>query len=176
MNSLRQLLQDDRVHAIAARVAVLDGQSSHFETNAEGHVVVSCLTLNTETPIWANLGPLVGGGGKQFGVWWVPDPGTEVLISFDNGDFEGEAYLVACHGGNAAPPSGLASGVILVLGSNVQIRQPNGTANKIPTMNDLTELVSALAGAGVGSATDVPTAMSTYSSSYPVGTTVLEAE
>lgn len=137
--NLAHLLRDERVAAVAARVAKLDGHPDVFDVNEEGDVIVSCLTLNHEVPIWANLDTLAGSSGH--GVWFIPDEGTEVMIGFDDGDFEGEAYIIGrTSSGNA--PEGLAPGKVFVLGVEVQVRSPNGTAQPALTMDDYTSLKS----------------------------------
>lgn len=126
--NLRKLLEDDRIHVAAAVVATLDGESSHYATNEEGDIIVSCLVQQGGTPVWANLGALVGAKGQ--GVWVIPDPGVEVMLGFDKGNFEGEAYLIACApSGNS--PSGLAPGTVYVLGLSVVIAQTPGAAQKM---------------------------------------------
>lgn len=117
---LKHLLRDERVWCVAARVEVLDGQSAHFDTNAEGDLIVSCLTVNHDVPIWANLDSLAGGANGE-GVWFIPDPGTEVMIAFDDGDFEGEAHIVSRTSGGRAP-AGLGPGKIFVIGARIEVR------------------------------------------------------
>ena len=70
-------------------------------------------------------------------------------------------------------------GKVFVIGMSVEIRSANGTAAKIPTMDDLNGVISIMNGAGVGSATNLPGAVTTYQTAnptWPVGTKVLEAE
>lgn len=187
---LRALLRDEREWVVAARVEVLDGQSSHFEVNAEGDVIVSCVTLLHGVPIWANLDTLAGGSDGS-GVWFVPDPGTEVKLGFDGGDFEGEAYILMRTSAGKAP-QGLASGTVFILGSNVQIRTPGGTPHKLPTLADfnaLKDYVNAQFSATGGHTHATPSGPTTtivtvtagsssptHAAPDPTGTTVLEAE
>lgn len=188
--NLRKLLQDEREWVVAASVTVLDGQSSHFEVNDEGDVIVSCVTHLHAVPIWANLDSLAGGSDGS-GVWHIPDPGTEVKIGFDHGDFEGEAYILMRGSGGKAP-QGLGPGIVFVLGSNVQIRTPVGTAAKLPTLADYNALKAyvnaqfssvgghthATPSGPTTTTTTVATAGTppTHSAPDPTGTTVLEAE
>jgi hypothetical protein len=188
--NLKELLRDERIWCIAARVDLHDGQTSHFETNDEGDVIVSVRTVIHDQQIWANLDSMAGGSDGS-GVWHIPDPGTEVVICFDQGDFEGEAYIVGRTSGGRAP-QGLTSGTIFILGNNVQVRSPSGVANKLPTFDDLSNLkdyvnaqFSSVGGhthAVVGGATTTTTTVAsggtppTHPASDPTGTTVLEAE
>lgn len=187
---LRELLRDEREWVVAARVEVLGGQASHFEVNAEGDLIVSCITLLHGVPIWANLDTLAGGSDGS-GVWFIPDPGTEVKIGFDHGDFEGEAYILM-RGSAGRAPQGLTSGTVFILGNNVQIRTPGGVATKLPTLADLNALKSyvnaqlSTTGGHIhatpsGPTTTITTVASagtppTHPAPNPTGTTVLESE
>lgn len=133
MASMRQALADDRIHAVAARVTTLDGETEHYAVNDEGDVIVSVVTAQAGVPLWCNLGALTGGGGK--GVYVIPDVGVEVVVVFDNGDFEGEAYICGYTTGGAAP-AGLTPGKVLVIGAAVEIRSVSGTAQELVTKAD----------------------------------------
>jgi len=85
--NLRKHTQDDRTHVIAARVVLLSGETKHYFVNEEKNIVVSVETHNHGMPMWANL-------ANTPGVWVVPDVGTEVLVATDDGDIEGECYIV----------------------------------------------------------------------------------
>lgn len=183
--NLRKLLEDEREWVVAASIAVLDGQSSHFDVNDEGDVIVSCVTHLHGVPIWANLDSLAGGSDGS-GVWHIPDPGTEVMVGFDHGDFEGEAHIVSRGSGGRAP-QGLGPGIVFVLGNNVQIRTPGGTATKLPTFDDVQQLRNKVESLRTAHNTHTHPATSgttsatldglvTGATPTPAGTTVLEAE
>ncbi len=187
--NIRELLRDEREWCVAARVEVLKGQSSHFEVNEEGDLIVSCITLLHGVPIWANLDTLAGGADGS-GVWFIPDPGTEVKIGFDHGDFEGEAYILM-RGSAGKAPQGLTSGTVFILGANVQIRTPGGTATKLPTLADHNALKSKVndlidkynghkhlgvtTGAGISGLPQL-TDLESGHASDPTGTSVIEVE
>lgn len=118
ISNLKKLLEDERLWTVAARVEVLDGEALHYFTNEEGDIVVSVRTLLHDVPLWANLDAMVGGAGR--GIWMIPDPGVEVMVAFDHGEFEGEAYLVGRYTSGSAP-AGLVPGQIVVAGIDVKV-------------------------------------------------------
>lgn len=181
--NLRELVKDDRIHVVAAVVAVLVGETAHYYVNTEGDVVVSCLVHQAGTPIWANLSALVGARGQ--GVWVIPDPGVEVMLGFDHGDFEGEAYLLACFPSGRSP-AGLAPGKVFVIGMSVEVRSSSGTAAAVATKADVQAVVDYLkkqfdstsghTHSGNGAPPTEATTGSSGSAPSPTGTTVLKAE
>lgn len=182
--ALRKAVMDDRIHVCAAVVDLHDGETLHYFVNDEGDLVVSCRTLKNDIQVNANLGALLGTNGR--GVWYIPDVGTEVMLAFDNGDFEGEAYIIGSFPSGTTPEN-LAPGRIFIQGMEVVVRSPNGTANKLPTLEDLQGVVTYLqkqfdtvAGhthAGVGAPpTEGLGGVGDGSAPDPVGTTVLKAE
>jgi hypothetical protein len=192
--NLKELLRDERLWCVAARVEIHPGEASHWSVNEEGDVIVSVITVNFEVPINANLDSLAGGSDGS-GVWHIPDPGTEVMVCFDGGDFEGEAHIVSRTSGGKAP-AGIGPGIVFVLGAHIELRSPGGTAKRVAYLDELddlrkyvrdqfsaaaghthvvpgaavtTTIVAAGAGAGAGSAPTVPP-------SIPTGTTVAKLE
>lgn len=126
---MRAWLDAGLVHVGAARVEAWDGETEHHEVNEEGDVVVHCKMHSGGTPVKANLGPMAGSRGA--GVWLIPDAGTEVVVASDNGNFEGELYLIAMHPtGNV--PAGLVPGKVLVIGTSVEVRTFDGTPERGP--------------------------------------------
>lgn len=131
----RDMLKDERVWCIAARVELHDGDTQHYEINGEGQIIVSVRTLRHGVPIWAVLR---GGDSEGRGVWQIPSIGTEVIVEFDDGMFEGDAYIVGTHGN---PPAAAANpNLLLVLSPNVEIRSVNGTAKKLSLNEELAAL------------------------------------
>lgn len=104
--NLRKFFGDDRIHVIAGHVIVENGETSHFFINDEKNVVLSVEINHYGTVVRANL-------SNTPGVWTIPDVGTEVLVGFDNGEFEGEAYVIGTYGAtnktNAEIPTSVAS-------------------------------------------------------------------
>lgn len=120
---------DGKVHVAAARVEAWDGEAQHYETNEEGDIVVHCKMHDAGTPLKANLGPMAGSRGA--GVWLIPDAGTEVVVASNNGDFEGELYLIGMHPSGSSPAN-LTPGKVLVIGTTVEVRSFDGVPEKGP--------------------------------------------
>lgn len=120
VSSARDLYADDRVWFVAAVVALHDGESSHYETMEEGHLMVSVLAQKSHQKIWAMLRC---GDDDGDGVWHIPSVGTEVLLGFDQGHFEGNAYVAAVVGRVGNVP--VSPGVIVIRG-NVQVLAQSG--------------------------------------------------
>lgn len=169
LQATRDLLKDERIPAVAAHVAVHDGESKHWELSDEGQMLVSVVTNNHGVEIWAILR---GGGFDGHGVWSIPAVGTEVVLGFDNGEFEGDVWVVGVHG---KPPSGFDDTKTLVIDDAVEIRSVNGAAQVLATKADVDALANfvqtmtmPVSGATAGpTAGVVPTA---------TGTQVLKAE
>lgn len=155
LKNLQQLHEDQRVWTVAGRVRLRDGETEHWFVMDEGGVAVSVETSQHGSPIWAQLR---GGSDDGSGVWAIPDVGTEVILAFDNGDYEGDCYVIAAFGG---APIGLIPGRVLIIGDNVEIRRRDGVAEKLPTMADhqalidyiQNDLVLGVVGGGGGTAT-----------------------
>lgn len=127
LTALKQLIgEGDKVWCLAARVEVHDGEEDHYDVTAEGAMMISVKTLRHDVPVWA----LLKGGGVGIGVWYIPPVGTEVLLGFDDGEFEGDAYIAGIHGHS---PEGLVPDTILVIGDivNVQATTVNIQANEV---------------------------------------------
>ncbi len=127
MQALRDMTKDDRMWCIAARVALHDdNDGDHYAISSSGQLLVSVKTLQHSIPIWA----ICSGGDKvKNGVWTVPALGTEVIIQCDDGDLEGDCFLVGLLG---VAPSGLEPGKTLVLGDDaVEARSPGGSAQSL---------------------------------------------
>jgi type VI secretion system (T6SS) baseplate-like injector VgrG len=119
---LRDMLRDERVWCVLARVAVHEGESTHFEVNDDGDLEVTVLTHQHEVAIRALLGAGVAGKGR--GTWAVPDVGTEVMLAFADGEFEGDAVVVAVLPSRDTPASVTAGRTLI---KDADIRGEGGT-------------------------------------------------
>lgn len=182
-DGLRDLLKDDRLWTVGGLVAVHPGETSHWEINPDGDVEVTVLTHNGKVPVRA----ILGGMGPA---WYVPDVGTEMVVHFHDGDFEGTAVAYVMRDG--AAPSDLSGGVVVVrAGTKVHVVAPNvtiddgsGGAAAVATKADVVALRNFVAGhdhpfAGTDSATDTfagTTGGPNGVTPTPAGTLVLEAK
>lgn len=134
--ALKELMRDERIWAIAARVANHKGESIHYEITDEGHVAISVVTLRHGIEIKALL---KGGDDSGNGLWKIPSVGTEVIVNFDDGEFEGDAYAVSAHG---EKPDGipLDPDKVFLVGPTVEVRSVNGTAQSLAFQNKLNDL------------------------------------
>lgn len=136
LSNLRALLEDERVWCVAARVAVLEGDAKHYEVNEEGDMTIGVVTLQHGVPIRANLDSLSGSGGN--GIWMIPDVNDEVIVAFDGGEFEGEAYIVGRTCGGTQPGDGelgpLAPRQIFVVGERIEVRASDKVLIAAPTV------------------------------------------
>jgi hypothetical protein len=120
LQATRDLLKDDRIWCVAAHVALHKGEERHWFIGKEGQMLVSVLTNQHGSEIWAILD---GGGRSGRGYWEVPAPGTELLIGFDHGEYEGEAYIVGMHG---RCPTDLTDEKTIVVGDDIIVRTMTG--------------------------------------------------
>lgn len=121
--ALKDLLGDEKLYCVSAIVAIHDGETSHWRVSDEGAVIVDVVSTQHSVPI----STIMKGGG----VWRIPPIGAEVVVNFDHGEFEGDAYLIAvCD----HAPIGVAEETILIVEANVKIRATNAT---IEAMNAL---------------------------------------
>lgn len=134
--ALKEHLADERIWCIAARVVVPKGETLHYEVTAEGHISVHVETLRHGVQLPALLR---AGDDSGAGLWRIPSVGTEVIINFDDGQFEGDAYIVSVNG---KKPAGvpLDATKVYLIGPNVEIRSVNGTAKKLAFEDDLNAL------------------------------------
>jgi hypothetical protein len=113
LTAMRDLLADDRTWTIAATVQKLPGQDSHFKKSND-QLLISVLTNTHAVPVWVIHG---GGDLSGFGVWLIPSIGTEVMIAFSDGEFEGDAFLIGMFGRR----DDVDDGVTLLCGNKVKI-------------------------------------------------------
>jgi hypothetical protein len=130
---LRDDLEDDRVWCVGARVEAHPGETDHWQVNEDGDLEIQVVTHQHGQPVTAVLGALVGGRGR--GVWMIPDVGTEVLVSFFDGDFEGDAVIVGVLPSKDTP-GGLAPGKVFVIGQEVIVKDA-GSAAPVATLADV---------------------------------------
>ncbi len=140
--NLKKLMEDERVPAVAAFVRKTQDGGAHWSLSGEAgarQLLIHVVTKNHHTPIWCHA---QGGSRTGRGVWAIPDVGTEVLVSFDNGAFEGDAFIVGEFGRHAG--ASLSENATLIVDGTVEIRSLNGTAVKLPTLADVQSIRDAL--------------------------------
>jgi hypothetical protein len=134
LTALRDLLDEDKIWCLAARVALHDGRTQHYEVSEEGAMTVSVRTHRGDVQIDA----LLKGGG----FWRIPPIGAEVMLCFDDGEFEGDAYIVAT---SEDSPDGLAPDKIFILAdSTVEARSASGAAVSLAKQSSVTALENKL--------------------------------
>lgn len=83
LSQLREAMQDDRVWSAIGVVKAREGDGSHWEKDDDlGDVVVDVDLGPDGQPVWCRL----AGGAGDIGMWRVPPPDTEVLVSMPAGD------------------------------------------------------------------------------------------
>jgi len=129
LENLRDLLRDERVPAVAAHVALHAGETSFWFVNDEGDIVISVVTNQHGVELHANLDVIAGGSGR--GIYMLPALGDEVLVGFDDGDFEGEVYVISRTTGGGGAPEGLAPGKVVVVGLEVLVHSGDGVCEPL---------------------------------------------
>ena len=178
ISSVRDLVNDEKIVVCMARVALHDGETSHHYVTEEGHVAITVKTHKHGVPVDAVL---PGGADAGTGPWWIPEIGTEVMIGFD-GDFEDDAFVLNIYG--SKPPTQMAEGKLVMVGTEIHAIAPNGTAVALALKSDAQAIkddmdghvhadpASGFTGAPLkGDVTHDPITMSN-----PVGTTVLKGQ
>lgn len=164
---------DDRVPAVAAIVRKPISGENHWDV-VDGCLLIHCVTKGHQQPLWAHA---PGATRLGRGLLAIPDLGTEVLISFDDGMFEGDAFVVGLFGRSVS--DGLAENVTLLLDDKVKIKSVGGTSVPLGTVPDLQTLKNAINNA-VPVANDgganLKTTILAALANWPTGTTVLEGE
>lgn len=165
--------QSETIPSAMAVVAVHPGETAHWRRTDEGDVAISVVTNSSGTPMWALL-HAVGGGG--LGLWCIPPVGTEGVVVFPDGDFEGDAVF---YGGGAAPAQLDASILMIVApaGGRVMIVDAaGGTPKALVTVDEFKDhdhAAPTLVGASYAAGEDP-----VFRTGVPLtitGTTVLEA-
>lgn len=115
LGKLQHLLRDDRVVCSAAVVRLPPDNASYYDVIA-GQLLVYCVGKVTQQPFWAHCcGTRLGRG-----MWEIPDVGTEVLIGFDDGESEGDAFIVGTFG--RSTPSDLDDETTILVDTSVKVR------------------------------------------------------
>lgn len=144
--SVRDGADPRRDYFAKATVVIPDGETTHYEFGDEGQILVNVQMHAYHQFVRAELrGGDVSGGG----IWHIPPVGTEVVIGFDRGVFEGDAYLVASVGRVAGVP--VSPGVLVIRGPvqvivespDVEIRRVGGSASILAKLSDVEALVDA---------------------------------
>ncbi len=132
LSSIRDLARDERVSVVLARVALHTGETSHHLVTAEGHLAVTVKTHRHQVPIVALL---PGGDDAGTGPWAIPALGTEVAVGFDDGDFAGDAFVLAIYG---SLPQQIAENRVVIAGAQVWVTDAvGGAAVALATKADL---------------------------------------
>lgn len=145
LTAMRDLLKDERIWCVAATVRIHEGDDTYFERTRNGQISVSVVTNQHAVPISALL---AGGDANSRGYWIIPSIGTEVIVAFDNGEFEGDAYIVGTIGKS---PTEITEEVTIIADTTVKI-----VADKVNICgaNEVTEGV--VVGSGIDSFTGSP--------------------
>lgn len=136
LTATRDALDVDKKWYLQTRVERHDGEDSHWSIGEEGQVYLSVKTLRSDTPIHAIWS---GGDVGNGGAFYIPDEGVEVGVAFDDGEFEGDAFVVRVFG---TVPAAIAPGKLLLISPMTEIRDEDGEASALPTMADFNALKS----------------------------------
>lgn len=122
--SLRELAATGGMWCALGLVALDEGHNEHWEVNDDGELMVSVELHNHGRIVWAQAGP---DGDPANGDWSIPDPDTEVLVGFADGEVEGEAVIVRTLSGGQVP-AGLIPGRRIVKSDDLRLVE--GTADE----------------------------------------------
>lgn len=70
----------------------------------QGRVKVKLTTVDSLEPLYAWARVAVPMAGLTYGTYFIPTPGTEVLVAFDNGDIDSPFVIGSLWNGTAPPP------------------------------------------------------------------------
>jgi len=135
LSSVRDLANaDEKISMLIARVVVPAGESKHWFETKEGHIALSVKTHRYGLQINALLTTMCG---SARGVWAIPDVDTEVIVGFDEGDVEGDVFVLGIAGHK--PPTQITdSDVRLVLiGDEIHAIKEGGTAEALAFKSDV---------------------------------------
>lgn len=131
--ALRNLVDGGHACLSLARVAKHEGETDFWAVNADGDLEIQVVTHQHQAPITAILGPLFG--------WRIPLEGEEVVVAHAEGDFEGDAVIVAAMSSGDVPGD-LSPTVMIVRappGGKVVVHDGAG-AQSLATKQDVQEL------------------------------------
>lgn len=127
--NLKNLMKDERVAAVHAIVSKPADKSSHWDviTQPDGQkqLLVHVITKGSHTPLWCHA---QGGTRTGRGSWSIPDVKTEVIVGFDDGEFEGDGFICGEVGRLA---DSLGENQTLILDALIELRSVGGTAEKM---------------------------------------------
>lgn len=174
--NLAKLMEDDRVPAVAAIVRKPISGEKHWDV-VDGCLLIHCVSKGHQQPMWAHAS---GATRLGRGLLRIPDLGTEVLIAFDNGMLEGDAFIVGLFGRSVS--DGLDENITLLLDDKVKIKSVSGESVPLSTLPDLQALANVFS-MWVPTPTDGGAALSLLllaliagPPAWPAGTKVLEGE
>lgn len=179
----RKLFADTRKWCVLARVALHDGESSHFETVTDETgaraLFVDVVTIPDEIELSCRL-PATGG------LWRIPALGREVIVGIPDGAID---FVTAILGVIESPSStgGLSETVSVIEeppGGELHVHDGNDAqVAALALRSDVQAIYNAISGAAVvpgdgGAAfqANLVAALNALIPSWPVGTTVLKAK
>ncbi len=175
--NLKKLLLDERIPAVAGFVKTPPEGGNHWDyvgPAGNRQLLIHVVTKGSHASLWCHP---CGGMRAGRGIWAIPDIGTEVLVSFDNGDFEGDPFIVGLFGRYDDSVHTLVAGSTLIVDSSVEIRSATGIPLALTTKADMDAHASWAAShfhtaPGGGGPTTGPTT----TPPTPSGTQILKAE
>jgi hypothetical protein len=174
ITQLKAALADDKVHVKMGVVTLFDGESSHWELD-DGDLFVDVEIAPQGQPVLCRMSTAIG--GANLGLWLVPPVGTEVIVAFPDGDFEGNPVIIGCMTSGTAPANLSASIVVLRCPAGGEVRIDDGSgAVPLATLADVQAVASAHSG---HTHTGVTTGMGTSGPAGSVsvtGTSVLKGK
>lgn len=111
--AMKEALADGRVHATIGLVTA-EGVDQHYEYDGEDLLI----EVETADGDFASARWALGGGGQ--GLFWVPDPGTEVALNIVNGDLEAGVFIVGVLSSGATAGT-LNPGTVVLAGENIRL-------------------------------------------------------
>jgi hypothetical protein len=164
----RDLLDEQRLWTVAARIAKHDGETEFWRLTDEGAISVSVVTLQHSIPTWALL---KGGDNAGNGLWAIPNEGTEVVVACENGDIENDAYVVGFLGHAIGD---VAANKTILVGNEVIVRT-TGSSESVDVKSGAIDLNATLVYVGGEAAAQPSLLGTTHNSSMATFLTALAA-